>query len=134
MRALVMDDEAQRKVDTVVAYAMSHPFSPAKDSDPRKAPGNNPQLTVHLNSYRCVFSFSFIEGNLFRHLTISVPQDAGKPGAYPSPEATSMIAGMFGFTNSDAGMLANVLAGRWQAAPNKEDVCVVLLERANASK
>jgi len=90
MRALLIDDAAKAKVARVVAHAMSHIYVPRRSP----IPGDDPNFVVNLDTYRCVFTFTRIDGKLYRHLTISIP----RPNIYPNPIAAFHIAVLFGFT------------------------------------
>ena len=82
MRVLVIDDEAIEKVRRVIAYARRHVYYPGFTDT---VPGDNPEHVVKLNSFRCVFTFTKSHGgcgNLYRHLSISVPSKD-----YPNPAA-----------------------------------------------
>lgn len=59
-------------------------------------PCDLPGYSIQLLSYRCVFSFTVHERALYRHLSISIPNEK-----YPNPFAFLAIAKMFGFTGWD---------------------------------
>jgi hypothetical protein len=129
MEVLNIDDEVRKRVNAVVEYAMSHWYRPASGV----VPGDIPAHVCQLNDYRCVFSFTvpeLPEGGLYRHLTISVPQEK----AYPSVEATAVIAGLFGFTGWEKGVKAQVEAWEWMAAPHLMEHCVVIVQRIDQSR
>lgn len=91
MRALVIDDAAKREATRVVKWADEHPYKPGPHAG---TPGDDPHFVAHLNSYRCVFTFTHDDqGKVWRHLSVSVPG-----GKYPNPIAVWMIADLFGFT------------------------------------
>lgn len=90
MRALVIDDTAKAEVARVIAYAMDHPYIPHQSP----VPGDNPNFVAKLDTYRAVFTFTRIEGKIYRHLTISIP----RPQMFPNPIAAFHIAELFGFT------------------------------------
>ena len=118
MRALLIDDEARRKVGAVVSYAMDHPYHPG-----HSVPGDNPNYVAQLNEYKAVFTFTHIGGRVLRHLSISVP----KEGNYPNPIAAFMIAELFGFTNYDQGH-PDVPGVDWAINVNKKENCVIIAQ------
>lgn len=89
MRPLVIDEGAKLAVKQVLNYAVDHPYEP-----PDQPPGDNPNHVCHLNTYRCVFSFTKVGGVIYRDLSVSVPAQ----GKYPNPYAVYAIAELFGFT------------------------------------
>jgi hypothetical protein len=123
MRILMIDDEAKGKVAEVMAYARKNVYYP---DDEASVPGDNPSFVCHLNTYRCVFTYtkSLEDGKLYRHLSVSVPSDG-----YPSPEAMCSIAGLFEFTGASKGILARIEDGKWMMHVQKEEPhCIVLAE------
>jgi hypothetical protein len=118
----VIDDEARAKVAKVVEFAHTHLYQP-RVSGP--APGEVPELVAELNSFHCVFSFTVDDqGNLHRHLSISVPGEH-----FPHPILVAEIAGLYGFTGWEAGLEAQVKSGAWRANVNRHDHCVALAEQ-----
>jgi hypothetical protein len=104
VRALQLSDANRAEVKRVVDFAVRQPNwyivpSPQKaylSNGLKGTPGDHPQYTTILDSYRCVFTISAERGRLFRHLSISVPGDY-----YPNEVAAFSIAQLFGFTGWD---------------------------------
>lgn len=123
MRALIIGPEEQAAIAKVVAYAMEHFFYP----DSSIVPGDNPAYVAHVpDGFRCVFTFTkHKEGDIFRHLTVSVPGNM-----FPSPEACIVLAKEFGFTASDEGfdLVARIEKDRWMAMPNEAERCIVMVQ------
>jgi hypothetical protein len=117
----MIDDEAKAQVARVVAYAMEHIYTPGKDP----VPGDNPNFVANLDTFTCVFTFTRIEGGIYRHLTISVPV-AGK---FPNPVAAFMIAEMFGFTGYDENDPFTPGDG-WMCDTKKDENCVMIAQEA----
>lgn len=114
MRMLVINDEVRARAAEIVAYAEAHPYKPPHD----RAPGDDPNLSMEINTYRAVFSRTILDGVEFRHLSISVPG-----GKYPGPEAAFMIADLFGFTGWD--IEANEIPSDWACMPKQQPVMCV---------
>jgi len=120
IRALHIDEDAKRRVARVLKYARC----PENFFEPGKTvliPGNDGNLQVHLNTYRCVFSYTKCDGKLWRHLSISVPG-----GLFPNIFAGFTIAEMFGFTGWD--QKSEVPPEDWICKPVPKDRCVVLAQ------
>jgi len=122
MRVLVIDNEAKEKAAAIMAYARRHIFDPSENG---AVPGDSPDFSCYLNTYRCVFTYTRSpDGKLYRHLSVSVPSKN-----YPSIEAMAMIAGLFEFTGADQGVAARLQAGKWIMHVEKEEPhCVILAE------
>ena len=122
---LVIDSFAKAQAQKVVDYA-SKPgnwFLMDADGIPKSdPPGNNPRLTLRLNTYRCVFSYTRLETKLWRHLSISIPE----AGMYASPHAAYEIAQLFGFTGWDGTSIS--LPKGWMVDSNSVDNCIVLMQ------
>ncbi len=118
-RMLTIGPEAQGKVDKVVAYAMEHQYLPGTSA----VPGNNPNFVAHLDTYRCVFTFTHRDGKVYRHLTISVPPE----GKYPHPTAAFEIARMFGFTGYDEAVPMRPGDG-WGVGMNEKENCIIIVQ------
>lgn len=106
MRALVIDDAAKAEAARVISYAMEHPYHPRQGAP---VPGDDPGHVAELNTFRAVFSFTVMQGQTFRQLSISVPG-----GLWPNPWAVCMIAELFGFTGWD-GVTVDPLPASWMA-------------------
>ena len=118
MRPLIIDDAAKAKATSVLKYAAAHPYRP--QSDP--APGYDPNFRAEFNTYSAVFSFTHIDGDVFRHLTVSVPGPK-----FPNPAAVFTIAGLFGFTGWDERTINRVPDG-WLMDVSDREGCVVLAQ------
>jgi hypothetical protein len=121
MRTLRIDDKARAKIARLVEHAKNHPY---RLGDP--VPGDNPDFVVHLDTYRCVFTFTVADAPdddfIFRHLSISVPAE----GKYPHPMAAFTIATLFGFTGWDG--ITEAMPDSWAGGPYEEDGCVILAQ------
>lgn len=117
-RMLKIDDEARAKVAAVIRYAEQHHYHP----ETGEVPADDPNLVIQLNDYRCVFSFTHADNTVWRHLSMSVPNDA-----YPHPAAAFLIADAFGFTGLDMERPMTMPAG-WIGGVNEKDHCVVLAQ------
>jgi hypothetical protein len=127
MRALVMDQEAEAEVRRVLAFAEKpenyYIVGPGGFSFQRP-PGDDPRHVAHLRvGFRAAFSITRSpDGNLFRHLSISV--DSKK---LPNPFAACHIAKMFGFTGWDEK--SETPPAGWGLEVNKDEHCIVLATR-----
>jgi hypothetical protein len=73
--------------------------------------------TVYIN----LFSFTHVDGVVYRHLSVSVPG-----GLYPNPIAALMLADLFGFTGWDG---SGVFPESWTCRRVEEPVpCIAILE------
>ena len=92
-RVLIINGE-RRALAARLAEQQAQParwFIPSRGDSP---PGNDPANVLHLDSFRCVFSYTQIPGEgLYRHLSVSVG-----PGVLPNVPFVAQIAGLFGFT------------------------------------
>lgn len=124
MRALIIDEEARRKVAKVVEYARrpEHWYDPAASVNP-PIPGDDGNMQVHLDTFRCVFSFTLIRGKLWRHLSVSIPGTK-----YPKVFATLTIAELFGFTGWDGK--SEIPPHSFAITLNMNEHCVVLAQPA----
>ena len=122
-RILTIDDKAKAKANALMCYARQHIYYPGPNAS---TPGDDRHFVIHLNTYRCVFTYTkepTPNGRLYRHLSISVPSED-----YPNPVAASEIAGLFGFSKPEEGLDARLKAGAWLSTINKEEHCIVLAE------
>jgi hypothetical protein len=119
MRPLVIDEETRAKVCAVEEFAYSNWYRPGQSE---LVPGDDPRHTVLLNTYRCVFSYTKMRSELFRHLSVSVPS-----AKYPHPYAVWTIAELFGFTGWDGKSPGG--APDWLAQPNKEEHCITVAQK-----
>jgi hypothetical protein len=119
MRPLLIDDEARAKAKKVVDYAKLHPYYlPAAG----QVPGGNPNFVAKLNTYRCVFTFTHSRGEVWRHLSISVPGEN-----YPNPFAAWTIAELFGFTGWDGSSIGAPFG--WIFNVNPKEHCIVIAQK-----
>ena len=120
MRVLIITDEEREAAHKVALYAAlpEHHYKPGPGVKP---PGDNPNHVVVFNSFKCVFSFTEFpskhpkRGDIFRHLSVSVPD----PKAYPHPTMVENIALLFGFK----GKLED-----WQVAPHEREHCIIVAQ------
>jgi len=126
MRRLTIDDAAKAKAARIVSYAMDHPYYSGRAGQP--VPGDNPNYTAKFDSYRAVFTFTHHGGEVYRHLSLSVPSSR-----YPHLAAAFTIATMFGFTGWDARTIDRPPEG-WDIAVNEVDHCIVLVQSCGAQK
>jgi hypothetical protein len=122
MRALIIDQKAKQKVSRLLQFASKEQnwYRPDETLIP---PGDNPDFVIHLNSFRCVFTYTFSNDELFRHLSISVPAK----NKYPHQIAALTIAELFGFSGWD-GVSAQIPSG-WIVGTNKEEGCVTMVQQ-----
>lgn len=124
MRGLIIDEAAKAKIARVREYARQpeHFYDALGGADGRvRIPGNDGNLQAHLDTFRCVFSYTKAEGKIWRHLSISV-----SGGKYPNAFAAFTIADLFGFTGW--GQKTEGPPSDWFCAPNMDDRCVVLAQ------
>lgn len=114
LRPLIIDAEAKAKAARVIAHAAAHPFHPGVGP----TPGDDPRFVAHLNTYRCVFTFTHAEGKVFRHLSVSIPS----AGLFPHPAAILTIATLFGFTGWDERTIDH-MPKDWMLDLNEVDGC-----------
>lgn len=117
MPALVIDEEARKKAEAVMAFARRHVWYP---EDPPAA--NVRGYICDFGPYRCTFSYTKPRGSakLFRHLSIS---------DHPGPDFITAIAALFEFTGAEQGLEQRLRSGRWMiAVQHEEPQCVVLVE------
>lgn len=121
MRMLTVDETAKSKVAKVIDWARQreHWYDPSDKN--AVIPGNDPNLQVHLDTYRCVFSYTRSQGKLLKQLSISVPSEK-----FPNPIAAFTIAELFGFTDWDGTSMK--LPESWMGGICKEDHCVILAQ------
>lgn len=126
MRALVITDDIKQQVKRVVDFAMRKEnwFHPGAS---KFIPGNNPNYTVNILTYRCVFTNSYTDNKNFRHLSVSVPGNK-----YPNQIAVFTIAQLFGFTGGiEVNGVITKPADDWHFDVNNKDGCVVVIQALN---
>lgn len=120
MRMLVIDDDVRARAAAMVAHAEKNPFRPPYATPP----GDDPQFSMQIGTYRIVFSRTVMGDVEFRHLSVSVPG-----GLFPGPEAVFMIASdLFGFTGWD--MSADRYPDDWAVQPKRIPVLCVEVAQA----
>lgn len=117
MRPLVIDDAARWEADRVLHYAEAHHYVPGPGAKP---PGDEPNFVAHFNTYRAVFSYTRSHGTLWRHLSVSVPED----GMLPNPFAVWSLADLFGFIGWD--QKSQDPPPDWMFSINDQEHCVVV--------
>jgi hypothetical protein len=118
LRPLLIDEIAKQSIQNVIEYAKQHPYHyPSKEP----SPGDNPQYVCHLNTYRCVFTFTHANGQVLRHLSISIPGTA-----YPNPFVVWTIAELFGFTGWNGR--SRVQPQEWAVSVNSKEHCIVVIQ------
>ena len=121
MRALLIDDAAKREVQRVLDYACD-PANWYRPGVSKSVPGFLAEFKTVLSTYRCVFTITkFPDGNIFRHLSISVPSEN-----YPNPFAAYTIAQLFGFTGWDEK--SQEPPDSWMLNVDKNEHCIVLMQ------
>jgi len=119
LRPLVIDERAISEAARVVGYAKDRPHHPGLDP----TPGDNPNFVAHLDTYRVVFTFDRYEGRLYRHVSVSIPED----GKYPNPIAVFHIAELFGFTGYKT-LRAHTPAQDWMVDLNEGEQSVHVIQ------
>lgn len=128
MRVLDLNETNVKKVVDVVNYAVipKHWYKPFERYEAKlNVPGDNKRHIAQLNDFRCVFSITQDRtGKLYRDLSISVPSDK-----YPHQLAAFTIAGMFGFTGWDGGLLP---PEQWLIRVDEQEHCVRLCQEVSS--
>lgn len=119
MRPLVIDEIAQAKVREILVFAADNWYRPGVSE---QVPGNDSRHVAILNTYRCVFSYTDMKDELFRHLSISVPSKD-----YPNPIVTWVIADLFGFSGWDGK--SPDPPKDWLFDVNEGEHCIVLAQK-----
>lgn len=92
----------KRAAARVVDYAERHHYIPGESAQP---PGDDPHYVLKADfGYRCVFSYTVMQGRKFRDLSVSIGGESSPhPNAkFPHPYAFYTIAAdLFGFTGWD---------------------------------
>ena len=122
MRPLMLDNETKKRIAEVVAFARGNLYRPGLSET---IPGDDARHVVRISfGFRAVFSFTEGPDGLYRHLTISVDDEA----KYPNPIADFMIADAFGFTGWKIEMGEKPPPG-WMGTADEEDHCITLLQQ-----
>lgn len=126
MRALILGPDEKAAIAKVVAYAMEPDHFYIPGASP--LPGDDPDFVAHVpDGFRCVFTLTRHHGNLFRHLSISVPDR----NLRPSFEAIVMLAKEFGFIASDQSLdlIPRLERDGWLVSPGHEgEHCAVVVQ------
>lgn len=122
MQVLLSGPEEQARVREITAYAeaQGHWYKPGVSP----IPGDTPEHSTILGTYRCVFSITVGNDALYRHLSISVPQK----GRLPLPFVVFEIATMFGLTGWTQDMEDKSPEG-WMLHVSQEENCVVIAQK-----
>jgi hypothetical protein len=104
LRLLLIGPPELDAIARVVAYA-NDPENRYRPREPAaQTPGDNPSHVLHLGDFRIVYSLTEVKREVFRHLSVSVPN----PEKLPAPAAVEVIMQHFGFVGGLAN--ADVLA------------------------
>lgn len=114
-RVLVIDTEAQAKADELVAYAMDHPYRPGPGVP---SPADDPRHIAEFQTYKVVFTFTYLRGELMRHMSVSVPTE----GKYPNEFAVLELAKLCGFDPTKTSFAMGA---------SKVERCAVVVQRVN---
>jgi len=87
--------EAERKCASEIVAFASQPKNYYVPGPQVQPPGDNPGYVAHFGDFRCVFSWTKLEGKVFRHLSISIPSANGT--SFPNPALAYELALLFGF-------------------------------------
>lgn len=90
-------------VDAIVAHAKAHVYEP----DDMPPPGDDPRHVLYASPYRVVFSFTRLQGALYRHLSISCAGGERKP----SHTVAIAFANAFGFDGHPADWNGGLVEG-----------------------
>lgn len=104
LRVLLIGPPELEAIARVVAYANDpqHRYRPREPAP--QTPGDNPSHVLQLGDFRIVYSLTEVSREVFRHLSVSVPN----PEKLPAPAAVEVIMQHFGFVGGLAN--ADVLA------------------------
>jgi hypothetical protein len=117
-RLLIIGNAEREAAQRLVEYA-SKPENIYYPGQGVRVPGNDPNHTLQLMDFRCVFSYTGMDGMVWKHLSISVPAK----GKLPSPVAVQEIAHLFGI-----GGTVDEWAERGHVSPNKAENCIVVAQ------
>jgi hypothetical protein len=117
-----MDAAAKAEIARVRDHAEANRYRPG---DP--VPGDNPAFVARLGTYRVVFTLTEERGQLWRHLSVSVPG-----GRLPHPAAVFMIADAFGFTGWDDKRLTSP-GPDWGVGHDPDAHCIVVAQSLGAA-
>lgn len=122
LRPLIIDDRAKAEAARVIEHAKAHHFCPEIDE---WSPGDDPRFVAHLNTYRCVFTFTHaVDNRVYRHLSVSIPS----AGLFPHPAAILTIATLFGFTGWDKRTI-DVMPETWLLDVNERENFIQVAQR-----
>ena len=127
-RLLVLSPEQKKAVGELVAFASQREnwFDPRKD---KWVPGDRPEYTIQLESYRCCFTYDVQkDGNIYRHVSVSVSGNA-----WPNEIAVFTICTMFGFTGGKTQGDVTVWLGKdWIVQMEKEAQAINVLQKVES--
>ncbi len=130
-RPLMIDDRTMAAASKVREYAEKREHWYVVDAHMHgktKCPGDMPEHTVIISTYRCVFSYTRIAtGQVYRHLSISVPVK----GKYPNPVSAYALAQLFGFTGWDLDTWdgrSQEFPADWSVGKNAKQQCIVMAQ------
>lgn len=128
MRTLQLSSENRAEAQRVLDYANdpNHYYEPPTDW----VPGDQPEYTCHLDSFRCVFTITRANGKLLRHLSMSVPG----PGKAPNPMAVFTVATWFGFTGATMQEdVATAPGDDWAIGLHELEDCIIVAQSLPAA-
>ena len=126
MRVLILGPKERQTIQRLVAYAQERDNWYDLDATAGKVPGEDPMHVAHIpDGFRCVFTISRKDGELLRHLSVSVPSEN-----YPSPEACVELGKAFGFTASSDSLNVQerMLKDGWIVGLHQTEHCVVIVQ------
>ena len=101
LRPLVIGPEEKQRIAHLADFASdrNHWFYPTISD---WVPGDMPEYTLEIWTYRCVFTWSVMGKVVGRQLSVSVPAE----GKFPNAAAVLMLATEFGLTGWDGEALS----------------------------
>lgn len=125
MRMLNLDDENRERAAAVTTFAErpENWYHPQEDS---WCPGDRPEFVVFIDTLRCVYTHTVVEGVHYRHLTVSIESRTRQ--LHPIPFFT--LATFFGFTGAEMQEDVAVAAGSdWIYGYDDDENCLALMQR-----
>jgi hypothetical protein len=125
IRPLVISSEQREAIDHLVNFA-KQPDMWYVAGKSRWIPGDNPPYVLHVDTYRCVFTYTLVhDGSVYRHLSISVSGED-----YPHLLVVFSIASMFGFTGGKdaSGVVCTAPGDDWIVRINTNEHCIVVAQ------
>lgn len=118
-RPLLIGPDEKARAAAIMAHAEANPYTPGAGA---ATPGDNKAFVGEFNTYRTVFTYTHLKGDVFRHLSVSVPG-----GHYPNPFAVWLLAETFGFTGWDG--VSGEVPKNWQVHLKEDEHCVVVVQK-----